>query len=234
MITFRAFALNLLLLIASSAYGQKAAHQTTQKPLETTLCKVLDNPAAFDGKLVKVRGYLAFWEEGSVLRDDDNCPQDIWFVGFGDVILPEIVAIVPGRRDKASGRQAGPVTRVVRDSNFEEFARYMNHNAKAQQCFDGPPPDFDHLSDCMTYRITATFTGRIDGVSKQVHQAHLKRKFGEPTDWKGFGHMGAYDAQIAVQSVESVVAVDEYEARHVHSNSQQDRPRVSICGPRSW
>lgn len=152
-------------------------------------------------------------------------------MGFGDVILPGIVAIVPGRGDKASGRQAGPVTRVVRDANFEKFARYMNRNAKAQQCLDGPPPDIDHLPDCTTYRITATFTGRIDGVSKQVHEAHLKRKFGEPMDLKGFGHMGAYDEQIVVQSVESVVAVDEFEARHIRSNSQKDGPRVSICGP---
>ena len=88
---------------------------------------------------------------------------------------------------------AAPVIRGVRDTNFEEFGRYMNHSAKAQQCIDRPPPDIEHLSDCTTYRITATFTGRIDGVSKQVHTAHLKRKFGELTDSKGFGHMGAYD-----------------------------------------
>jgi hypothetical protein len=220
MITFRIFVLSVLLVLACSAYGQKATHPTTQKPIETTVCKVLDNPSAFDGKLVKVRGYLEFWEEGSELRDDNCAGEAIWFVGFGDMILPGIVAFVPGRGEKASGRQAGPVTPVVRDANFSELARYLNHNAKAERCVDGPPPEIEHLPDCTTYRITATFIGRIDGVSKQVHEAHLKRKLGEPVDWKGFGHMGVYDAQIVVRSVENVVAVDEFEARNVRSNRQ--------------
>jgi hypothetical protein len=56
MITFRNFALSLLLLIALSAYGQKAAHKTTEKRIETSVCKILDNPSASDDKLVKVRG----------------------------------------------------------------------------------------------------------------------------------------------------------------------------------
>jgi hypothetical protein len=212
MITFCILALSMLLFIVPLTYGQKVGHKVIPKPTETTVCKVLDNPSTYDNKLVKVRGYLKFWEEGSELRDD-NCPGEaIWFAGFGGVTLPGVVAFVPGNGEKASGQRAVPVT-VVRDANFEEFARYVNHNAKAEECLAGPPPDIDHLSDCITYRITATFTGRIDGVSKQVHAANLKRKFGKPADWKGFGHMGAYDAQIVVQSAESVIAVDEFKAR---------------------
>lgn len=220
--TSRAIALSLLLLLVLPAYGQKTAQKGAHKPAETTVCKVLDNPSAFDNELVKIRGYLKFWEEGSELRDD-NCPNiAVWFGGFGNVILPGPAFMIPGRGEKASGQRAMPTIRVLKDANFEAFVRYMNHNAKAEGCADGPPPAIDHLSDCTTYRVTATFTGRIDGVSKQVHEAHLKlkRKFGEPADGKGFGNMGEYDAQLVVQSVESIVAVDELEARHIISNEQ--------------
>jgi hypothetical protein len=49
--------------------------------------------------------------------------------------------------------------------------------------------------------------------SKSAREWHLKRKIGEETDGKGFGHMGMFDAQIVVASVEKVVAVDESELR---------------------
>jgi hypothetical protein len=49
-------------------------------------------------------------------------------------------------------------------------------------------------------RVTATFIGRIDAVSPQVHDFFkdhppLKR----PT--LGFGHLGGYEAELIVQSV---------------------------------
>jgi hypothetical protein len=69
-----------------------------------------------------------------------------------------------------------------------------------------PPPD---LPDCTTYKVAATFIGRIDGVSKAIHAAHLKRSSQDTPDGKGFGHMALFDAQIVVQSVAKVVAVEK-------------------------
>ncbi|PYU28542.1 MAG: hypothetical protein DMG32_02325 [Acidobacteria bacterium] len=71
-----------------------------------------------------------------------------------------------------------------------------------------------------TYRVTATFIGRIDGVSKEIHAAHVKRSSRNPVDGKGFGHMGMFDAQIVVQSVEKVVAADESVIRKTPSKLQ--------------
>jgi hypothetical protein len=39
-------------------------------------------------------------------------------------------------------------------------------------------------------------------------------------DWKGFGQMGMFDAQIVVQSVENVVAMDESEIPNQQKKSQ--------------
>ncbi|HXY25425.1 MAG TPA: hypothetical protein VEI73_12290 [Candidatus Acidoferrum sp.] len=64
--------------------------------------------------------------------------------------------------------------------------------------------------DCAVDRVTATFTGRIDSVSKQIHEAHLKRSPFEHNDAKGFGQMGLFDAQLVVGLVEEVLAVDSF------------------------
>jgi len=106
------------------------------------------------------------------------------------------------------GRATRPISvRLIKDSNFDEFERYWAISAKGEACAEGPPPEFP--PDCTTYRVTATFTGRVDGVSKEVHAAHLKRASRDPVDWKGFGQMGMFDAQVVVQSVENVIAQDK-------------------------
>jgi hypothetical protein len=52
--------------------------------------------------------------------------------------------------------------------------------------------------DCSVDRVTATFTGRIDSVSKELHAAHLKQSPNEKHGFKGFGQMGLFDAQLVV------------------------------------
>jgi hypothetical protein len=61
--------------------------------------------------------------------------------------------------------------------------------------------------------------GPLDGISKKVQEARRKRPNREGTDGEGFGHMGMFDAQIVVQSVENVVAVAEDEIRERKSKS---------------
>jgi hypothetical protein len=92
--------------------------------------------------------------------------------------------------------------------------RYLAMSAKGEACADGPPLALP--PDCTTYRVTATFTGRVGGVSKRIHEAHRKRSRGDQIDGNGFGHMGMFDAQIVVQSVENVIAVDESELRKMN------------------
>ena len=57
------------------------------------------------------------------------------------------------------------------------------------------------------------FRARIDGVSKQLHAAHIIQSNFEKPDGKGFGHMGIFDAQIVVGSVKNVIAIDEAKLR---------------------
>ncbi len=125
------------------------------------------------------------------------------------VLLLPILMVPLAHGQKATNKRAqNPVeTSVCKIVDVEELEHYLAISTKGESCADGPPPAFP--PDCTTYRVTATYIGRVDGVSKKVHAAHLKRSSRAPVDWKGFGHMGMFDAQIVVQSVEKVVAEDE-------------------------
>lgn len=220
---FHASVVLIFSVAAQPACGQKTTRNPVREPVETTVCKILSDPSAYNNRIVKVRGYVDASSEYSLLVDE-HCDTNLLWLAFADGSAPpQLVATVngngtPGGND-AKGHQTPPQTvHLVRDSNFGELEHYLSLNTKAAECADGPAPDLAHLPDCTTYRITATFTGRIDGLSKSMHESHLKKKTGEGTDWKGFGHMGMFDAQIVVTSVERVVAVDESELRKPNSS----------------
>lgn len=209
----------LFLGCSSTVYAQTAVTKTSQTVLPTTVCAVAAAPYTYNNKLVKVRGYVESNFEYSLLIDE-HCPKAIWFSFADGSAPPGLVATVngtgtPGSKD-SRGRRVPPMpVHLVRDENLEKILRYWAISAKGIVCaerltFEFPP-------DCTTYRVTATFTGRIDGISKQVQEERRKRG-DNATHWMGFGHMGMFDAQIVVQSVEEIVVVEE---DHIRSNSQR-------------
>lgn len=202
--------LAVISVVPHRACAQKIA-ENPPEPTETDICQILSKPYAYNNKIVKVRGYLILGPETSALADG-RC--DLWLAFADGAAPPQLVAIVNGNGTVggkgAGGRRTSPTPiRLVRDANWEQLEHYMNHNAKVEDCLKGPGPDLDRVGDCTPYRITATFSGRIDGVSKPVFESRLKRKSEGRTDSRGFGHMGMCDAQIVVKSVEEVVAVPQ-------------------------
>lgn len=201
-----------LCMFTELALVQKQPSQPKRVPRQATICEILKEPSVYNNDLVQVRGALRVSFEYSVLADESCSADGIWFV-FGDgSVPPGITAYVIGSNPtggKDSKGHAIPPTpvRLVKDSNFEELIRLLNDSARADACAEGPPPDFP--PQCISRRITATFVGRIDAVSKELHAAHKKRKSQDTIDGKGFGHMGMFDAQLVMQSVDKVVAVEE-------------------------
>jgi hypothetical protein len=201
-----------LIIFTGTPLPQKPPVQPQKTPHQTTICEILKEPSVYNNDLVQVRGTLRVSFEYSVLTDE-SCPgEGIWFV-FGDgSVPPGVTAYVigsnpTGGRD-SNGHAIRPTpVRLVKDSNFEELIKLLNDSARAESCAEGPPPDFP--PPCISHRIVATFVGRIDTVPKELHAAHKKRRSQDAIDGKGFGHMGMFDAQIVVQSVEKVLAVEE-------------------------
>ncbi len=199
-------------LIVSRAYAQKASGNPQPKPIETAVCQILESPSAYNNKLVRVRGSVWVNFEYATLSGE-GCSDAIWFALADGSGPPGLVAIVkgngrPGGKNSKGAPIAPAPVRLIRDANFEKFEHYMNVKAEGKPCFNDltrPTPP-----DCAVDRVTATFTGRIDSVSKKVHQAHLRKLPNEKQDFSGFGQMGMFDTQLVVQSVENVLAVDSF------------------------
>ena len=203
----------LAALVAAPVRAQNSSKTVRPKPIETTVCEIFRNPSVFNNKLVRVRGQVSVSFEYSLLHGEGCSDHAIWFDLADETGASGLGAVVNGNGKPGGKNSAGtPVPplslKLIRDSIFEKFEHYMTVKAKAKPCFN--PPTQPTPADCGVDRVTATFTGRIDSVSKAVHEAHLKQKFGQGTDWKGFGHMGIFDAQLVVEQVEDVQAVDSF------------------------
>jgi hypothetical protein len=177
-----------------------------QKPIDATVCAVLQKPYAFNNKLVRIRGHVSGNFEYSLL-DGDGCSGSIWFEYGNDGAPPGLVAHVsgdamPGVEDEGKWIRAVPV-KLRRDSNFNRFQLLMIARVKVDALSEKLNPD-----KATFHHVTATFIGRIDGVSPAIHEFHLKRSPLDRADFLGFGQMGLFDAQLVVQSVENDAALD--------------------------
>jgi hypothetical protein len=171
-----------------------------QKPVDTTVCTILENPAAFNNRLVRIRGYFSGNFEYSMLSGDD-CKGSLWFE-YGDGGGPPSLAIYvsggarPGSED-SQGRLILPIpVKVIRDAKLKQFERQTNAMAKAEADYERA-----HPNEYVSYCVTATFVGRVDSVSSEIHEFRKKPKTDGRSDFLGFGQMGLFEAQLAIQSV---------------------------------
>lgn len=186
---------------------QESQLASRQKPIETTVCAILEHPAAFNNKMVRVHGYVSGNFEYSELGAE-GCPNSIWFAYGNGEGSAGLVAYVnggarPGAED-AEGRLILPIpVKVVQDLGFRRFERLMRARVKADERSEKENPN-----KYVFHRVSATFTGRIDGVTEDVHAFHLKRKATDRADFLGFGQMGLFDAQFILRSVGSDAALE--------------------------
>jgi hypothetical protein len=163
-----------------------------QKPVDTTICAILANPPAFNNKIVRIRGSFVGNFEYSELTDA-VCHGELWLL-YGAAAGPSALAAsaVPtnelGSEDSEGKRILAVPVVLVRDSKFERFDALVRVNTGRY----GPTSD---------QRVTATFIGRIDAVSKEVHD-YLQKQPVERRLMLGFGQGGAFEAQFILQSVE--------------------------------
>jgi hypothetical protein len=174
---------------------QASAAAASEPPVETTVCAVLENPAAFNNKLVRIHAYFLGNMENSTLQDE-KCQREVLWFGFpGGGGTPLVATYVPtgvvlGSED-AAGRRILPIpVSLVRDSKFDRFEKLVLLNPEPHVPLDG-----EHVQ-----HVFATFVGRIDAVSPEVHQFLKQQPIGR--GWAlGFGHLGGYEAELILQSV---------------------------------
>jgi hypothetical protein len=187
---------------------QESQLAARQEPINTTVCAILKHPASFNNKAVRVHGYVSGNFEYSELGAD-GCPGSIWFAYGSGEGPPGLVAYVnggarPGAED-AEGRLILPIpVKLVEDSSFRHFEKLMKARTRADEQSEKRNPN-----TYVFHRVSATFTGRIDGVSDDVHAFHLKQKDTGRADFLGFGQMGLFDAQFVLQSVENDAVLEK-------------------------
>lgn len=195
----------LACIVAVNEHESQLAAQ--QKPIETTVCAIVEHPMAFNNKMVRVHGYVWGNFEYSELGAD-GCSDPMWFAYGNDEGPPGLVAHVGGGARPGASDPKGklilpiPVT-VVQDSGFRRFEKLMRARVKADERSEKENPN-----RYVFHRVSATFTGRIDGVPEDVHAFHLKRKEMDRADFLGFGQMGLFDAQFILHSVENDAALE--------------------------
>jgi len=146
-----------------------------QKPVDTTVCTVLENPAAFNNKLVRIRGRFSGNFEYSMLSADE-CEGSLWFE-YGDGAGPPSLAMYvsggarPGSED-SQGKLILPIpVNIVRDARLKRFEKQTKAMAKADADWQR-----EHPHEYVSYCVTATFIGRIDAVSPEIHEFRKKQK----------------------------------------------------------
>lgn len=200
----------VILIAAPSAYGQqsrassKSSNLRQSRVVEATICEVVRRPWEYDNRIVKVRAAVQVSFEYSTLSDR-KCDDSIWFTMADGSGLPGLVATVSPRETRPRPARRISV-RLARGARFEQLQRYLEQNDKGDACTQRPPP-LSGPPDCTTYRIEATFTGRIDGISRQLRAARRRRQSPGASDGRGYGHMGLFDAQLVIEEVEEVVAL---------------------------
>jgi hypothetical protein len=166
-----------------------AAHR---KPVDTTICAILANPPAFNNKMVRIRGSFVGNFEYSELTDA-ACHGELWLrygaAGGPSTLAASVTSTSEFGSEDPQGKRILPVPVVlVRDSKFEHFEALIRMHTGRY----GPTSD---------QRVTATFIGRIDAVSNEVHN-YLQKQPVERRFMLGFGQGGFFEAQFTLESVE--------------------------------
>jgi hypothetical protein len=170
-----------------------------KEPMDTTVCAIVEDPAAFNNTMVRVKGHVNNGMEYSLLYGD-GCDVPIWFAYGPHAEVPNMDYVagsgVPGFKDVRGNRVPPIPVKLVRDSNFYGFEVLMNARSEHSE------GDW-----FFSQWVTATFIGRVDAVSAEIHAAHEKRKGIASADNGGFGHLGIFDAEFVMQSVEGDAAI---------------------------
>ncbi len=166
--------------------------------VDATVCDILQNPASFNGKIVRLKatvaaGFDRFAIEGAGCGQHVN---GIWLSypegtkgKAGPVALVELAAAknFAGTLDTP----ARTAVQLDKSKDFKQFDSLLSTQFKENSMCLG----------CVRYKVNATLVGRLDGVAK----AGVNRNSaGKIVGWSGFGNLSAYSARLVLQSVSDV------------------------------
>jgi hypothetical protein len=168
--------------------------------VDATVCDVLQNPANYNGKIVRIKGTVAAGLDRFAI-EGAGCGQrinDIWLsypegtkAKSGPVAIVEL-APAHNYALPLDTAQRTPVT-LDKSKDFKEFDSLLTAQFKENSM----------CLACGKNKVTATLVGRIDSVGGA---GWTRDKDNKVVSWSGFGNLNAYTARMVLQSVSDVAA----------------------------
>lgn len=190
----------LALLLFSCA----AATAFSEEPLETTPCKLKNDPSAYNHKLVALTGFISHGFEDFTLFDP-NCPYspELWLEYGGTAASGTMYCCGASNNRSRPGEMVveGIPIPLVEDDLFRRFDKLILHQ-----------PDSDSV-------VHAKLVGRFFAGERQ----RLRNG-----NWGGYGHMGC----CSLLAIQQVLHVDPHDRDDLDYSGSPDQPDVDKlqCG----
>lgn len=164
--------------------------------VDSSVCDVLANPVAFDGKVVRMKGTAVAGFDEFVIDGSSCKPGGAIWLAYPEGTKAKAGPAAMVRLQLARNTDVLPEQQrrigvtLLKDGNFSRFDSLLSTPAKVPTCLA-----------CPRYRVAATFVGRIDGVSRPGVARSDK---GKVIGLAGFGNANLYSARLVLQSVADV------------------------------
>jgi hypothetical protein len=190
--------------------------------VDATVCEILKNPQAFNGKIVRVKGSIGAGFDQFVVKGA-GCSQQvngIWLsYPEGTKAKSGPWAVLQLQPAKNFGGTVATVERTPvqldKSKDFKQFDTLLAAPYKGSGMCLG----------CGRYAVSATLVGRLDGIP-----TGLKRdSAGKIVGISGFGNLNAFSARLVLESVSDVTSQEiDYSKNHVEASV--DSSSVSGAG----
>ncbi len=168
--------------------------------LDSTVCDILANPQAFDGKIVRIKAaVIAGFDEFAIKSDGCSRNVDAIWLTYptgtkGKAGPAALLRLQLAKNSPVSVESTNrvPVT-LDKNKDFKDFDNYLSSPAKISGICLG----------CVKYSVSATLVGRLDG-SKDT--GLIRDSGGKIIGISGFGNLNRYSARLVLQSVSDVSA----------------------------
>jgi len=170
--------------------------------IDASVCDILANPRAFDGKIVRVKGTVAAGFDEFSLKDAAcNQPINAIWLAYpedtkGKAGAAAFVQVQLGRNNTSVAANPGrSMVKLDKNKEFKQFDSLLSTPYKTGGMCLG----------CVRYAVTGTLVGRLDGVEESGIGRDSGGKF---TSANGFGNLNLYRARLVLQGVSDVSALE--------------------------
>jgi hypothetical protein len=181
-----------------------SALASCEEPEKITVCKLKNDPAAYNHKLVEMEGFLSRGFEDFTLSDP-NCPYspEIWLEYGGKVASGTVYCCGPSNnRTRQEQLMVDAISiPLVDDERFLQFDKLIHDQADTV--------------------VHATIRGRF-------FAGERSKGADKPGNWGGYGHMGC----CSLLAIEQVVSFDPHHRSDLDYRASPDQPDLARlkCG----